>query len=196
VRGTTFRGHIIRGLDDSPEKLAFRQIFLDTAQLAGIVMGFSEVDPARVGSMGNSQGGALSLVCASLEPRINRVASIHPFLCDYRRVWQMDLALNAYEELCTFFRQFDPRHEREEAIFTRLGYIDVQYLVPRIRGSVLFGTGLMDNICPPSTQFAAYNKIVAPKNMVLYPDFKHEGLPGFQDRVYQFMMEMATDCDR
>jgi len=38
VKGTTHHGHIIRGLDDSPEKLLFRQIFLDTAQLARIVM--------------------------------------------------------------------------------------------------------------------------------------------------------------
>ncbi|MBT3292475.1 MAG: acetylxylan esterase, partial [Victivallales bacterium] len=33
VRGWTLRGHIIRGLDDAPEKLLYRQIFLDTAQL-------------------------------------------------------------------------------------------------------------------------------------------------------------------
>jgi cephalosporin-C deacetylase len=42
------RGHIIRGLEDRPEKLAFRQIFLDTAQFAKIVMSFPEVDATRV----------------------------------------------------------------------------------------------------------------------------------------------------
>ncbi|MFN2161951.1 MAG: acetylxylan esterase, partial [Candidatus Promineifilaceae bacterium] len=47
-----------------------------------------------------------------------------------------------------------------------------------------------DEICPPSTQFAAYNKITAPKEMVLYPDFGHEDLPGFDDRVFQFMMNL------
>ena len=34
VKGWTLRGHIVRGLDDAPEKMLFRQIFLDTAQLA------------------------------------------------------------------------------------------------------------------------------------------------------------------
>jgi len=52
VRGTTLRGHIIRGLDDAPESLLFRQVFLDTAQLAGIVMGMDEIDAARVGVTG------------------------------------------------------------------------------------------------------------------------------------------------
>jgi cephalosporin-C deacetylase len=51
-------------------------------------------------------------------------------------------------------------------------------------------TGLMDDICPPSTQFAAYNAISAPKEMVIYPDFGHEGLPGSQDRIVQHMLEL------
>jgi len=187
VTGTTFKGHIIRGLEDGPEKLLFRSIFLDTAQLAKIVMAMPEVDQTRVGAMGGSQGGALTLACAALCPEIKRAAPTFPFLCDYKRVWEMDLAKGAYEELRTYFRQYDPLHGREAEIFTMLGYIDVQHLAKRIRAQVLMGTGLMDDICPPSTQFAAYNKITAPKEMVIYPDFGHEYLPGFEDRVYEFM---------
>lgn len=190
VKGNTYRGHIIRGLDDAPEKLLFRQIYLDCAQLAGIVMGMPEVDPARVGAMGGSQGGGLTLACAALEPRVTRAAPTFPFLCDYRRVWEMDLATGAYEELRTFFRQFDPMHQREDEIFTRLGYIDIQHIAKRIRAEVLMGVGLMDTICPPSTQFAAYNKITAKKSLAIYPDFGHEGLPGFSDAVFDFLGEM------
>ncbi len=187
VRGTTLRGHIIRGLDHSPENLLYRQIYLDTAQLARIVMSFEEVDETRVGALGGSQGGGLTLACAALEPKIKLAAPTFPFLCDYQRVWEMDLASGAYEELKTFFRNFDPRHEREGEIFDRLGYIDVQHLAPRIRAEVLMGVGLMDTICPPSTQYAAFNKITSPKQTVIYPDFGHEGLPGFGDIVYEFM---------
>jgi cephalosporin-C deacetylase len=189
VRGTTNRGHIIRGLDDpDARKLYYRQVYLDTAQLARVVMAFPEVDAARVGAMGMSQGGALTLACAALEPRIKRAAPMFPFLCDYRRVWEMDLAKDAYEELRTWFRQFDPRHEREKEIFTKLGYIDCQHLAPRIKAEVLMFTCLMDPICPPSTQFAAYNKLTAKKDMVIYPDYGHEAyLPGESDRTFNFL---------
>lgn len=191
VRGTTFKGHIIRGLDDEPCKLAFRQIFLDTAQLARIVAAFEEVDENRIGAMGGSQGGALTLACAALAPEIiKRAAPIYPFLCDYQRVWEMDQAKSAYEELKYYFRHFDPRHERQHEIFTRLGYIDCQHLAPRIRAAVLLGCGLMDDICPPSTQFAAYNKINAPKQVLIYPDFGHEGLPGFDDAAFEFLSKL------
>ena len=188
ARGMTLRGHIVRGLDDpDPTQLLFRAIFLDTALLARIVMAQPEVDPARVGAMGGSQGGALTLACAALEPRVRRAAPVFPFLCDYRRVWDLDLAKDAYEEIRYFLRRFDPRHERVGELFTKLGYIDCQHLAPRIRADVLMFTGLMDQICPPSTQFAAYNQITASKEMVLYPDYGHEDLPGVRDRTFEFL---------
>jgi cephalosporin-C deacetylase len=188
--GNTHNGHIVRGLDGKPEDLLFRQIYLDTAQLAGIVMALPGVDPTRVGAMGGSQGGGLTLACTALEPRIKRASPVFPFLCDYKRVWDMDQAVAAYAELRQYFRQFDPMHQRENEIFTRLGYVDVQFLAPRIRAEIFMGVGLMDTVCPPSTQYAAYNKITAPKSVAIYPDFGHEDLPGHQDRTFQFMRQL------
>ncbi|MBI1877567.1 MAG: acetylxylan esterase [Chloroflexi bacterium] len=190
VTGWTLRGHIVRGLGGPPQKMLFRQIFLDTAQLAQIVMDMPDVDENRVGATGASQGGGLTLACAALEPRLKRAAPVFPFLCDYRRVWNIDQTKDAYVELQEWFRRFDPRHEREEEIFTQLGYIDVQHLAPRIKGEVLLGVGLMDTICPPSTQFAAYNKIMSKKSLAIYPDFGHEDLTGHSDRIFQFMAEL------
>jgi len=131
------------------------------------------------------------VACAALEPRIRYAVPIFPFLSDYRRVWEMDLARDAYQELRDFFRSFDPLHEREEEIFTRLGYIDIQYLAPRIRAEVLWVVGLMDTVCPPSTQFAAYNKITAPKDLVVYPDFGHEALPGILDKRLSYLLKLV-----
>jgi cephalosporin-C deacetylase len=188
VKGNTDTGHIIRGLSDSPDKLLYRQIFLDTAQLASIVMSMDDVDADRVGVTGASQGGALSIACAALEPRVARVAAIYPFLSDYKRAWDMDCAEKAYAELKTYFRKYDPTHAKESEIFERLGYIDIQNLSPRIEAKVLFATGLADDVCPPSTQFAAYNKIRSEKELVVYPDFGHELLEGLQDKIFRFMM--------
>ncbi len=190
VKGWTLRGHIVRGLDDSPDKLLFRQIFLDTAQLAGIVMDMPGVDAARVGATGASQGGGLTLACAALEPRIKLAAPVYPFLTDYQRVWKLDLATDAYLEIAEYLRRFDPLHQHEEEIFTRLGYVDVQNLTRRIQAEVMMSVGLMDKICPPSTQFAAYNKITAPKSLRVYPDFGHENLPGNSDAIFSYMSRL------
>lgn len=194
VTGNTLHGHIIRGLDDAlngqPEKLLFRQVFLDTAQLAKIVMDMPDVDADRVGVLGGSQGGALTIACAALEPRIKRAAPLYPFLSDYIRVWEMDQAKDAYRELQEYFRHTDPTHRNETSVFKKLGYIDIQFLASRIKAEVLWGIGLMDTICPPSTQFAVYNKLVCSKEMVIYPDYGHEPFPGWADRVFQFLMKL------
>ncbi len=188
VSGNTHKGHIIRGLGDSPEKLYYRQVFLDTAMLARVVCGLPGVDPQRLGAAGGSQGGGLTLACAALVPEVKRAAAGCPFLSDYKRVWDMDLGGGAYAELKEYFRHFDPRHLREDEIFATLGYIDVQHLAPRIKAEVRMHTGLLDDICPPSTQFAAYNKITAPKEVRVYPDFAHGAYPGQADEVFQFML--------
>jgi cephalosporin-C deacetylase len=190
IKGTTYNQPFIRGIDDVPENLLYRDIFLDTAMLARIIMDLEYVDESRVGCMGGSQGGALTVACAALVPEIKLCAPTYPYLSDYRRVWEMDRAVAGYEGMRYYFRNFDPCHECEEEIFTKLGYIDIQYLAPRIRAKVLMGTGLMDTICPPSTQFAMYNKITSEKEVKIYPDFGHEVLNGHDDLVFEFMTQL------
>jgi cephalosporin-C deacetylase len=185
----THLGHIVRGLLEGPEALLYRSIFTDLVRTAQVLMDAPGVDPTKVAVHGGSQGGGLSLACAALEPRVRAVAAVFPFLCDYQRVWEMDLAKDAYEELREWLRLFDPRHERIDETFLTLGYIDVQHLADRIRGDVLLATGLGDAICPPSTQFAAYNRITSRKEVVVYPDFGHENLPDLTDRVFRFLDE-------
>ena len=190
VAGTTYTTPFTRGLDGEPDGLLCRDLFLDTAMLARVIGDLDFVDETRMGAMGGSQGGALTVACAALVPTLKMCAPTYPYLSDYKRVWDMDLDKGAYEGLRYYFRHFDPCHEREEEIFTKLGYIDIQNLAPRIRAKVLWACGLMDTTCPPSTQFAAYNKITAEKEMVIYPDYGHEGLKGHDDIVFNFLAEL------
>ena len=192
VVGYTLQGHIIRGLDGRPEDLLYRSIFLDTVAATRVLAGLPEVDGDRIGTAGASQGGGLSLACAALSPLVRATATVYPFLCDYQRVWELGLAENAYAELREYLRRFDPTHERVTEMFTRLGYIDVQHLAPRITVPVLMFTGLEDMVCPPSTQFAAYNAIPGTKDVVFYPDYAHEDLPGANDRILTFLSQALS----
>ncbi len=189
VHGNTLSGQIMRGMNDSDaDNLYYRNVYLDTALVARIVMGLDFVDETRVSATGGSQGGALTIACAALTPTLYKAVPMVPFLCDYKRVWEMDLALNAYADIREYFRNFDPTHAREEAIFTRLGYIDLVHLAPRIKAKLQMHTGLMDNICPPSTQFAMYNHLTCEKQVIVYPDFAHETPRESGDIAMQFIL--------
>ncbi len=190
VAGTTYTTPFTRGLEGEKHDLLMRDVFLDTALLAKIVMGLEYVDENRVGTKGGSQGGGLAIACAALVPQIKKCAPVYPYLSDYKRVWDLDLAKGAYEGLCYYFRHFDPTHAKEQEIFERLGYIDIQNIAKRIRAEVMMATGLMDTTCPPSTQFAAYNKITSKKSIVIYPDYGHEGLKNYNDKEFEFFSDL------
>jgi cephalosporin-C deacetylase len=190
VAGTTYTTPFIRGIDGDPDGLLCRDLFLDTAMLARIVMGLDYVDETRVGATGGSQGGALSVACACLVPEIKKCAPRYPYLSDYKRVYEMDLNKGAYEGLKYYFRHFDPTHSREDEIFERLGYIDLQNIAKRMKAELLMFTGLMDTTCPPSTQFAIYNKVNSKKNVVLFPEYGHEGLKDGKDMTFEFLSDL------
>lgn len=193
VKGTTLKGHIIRGIEEAPEKLYYRNVYLDTVQAARILCSMENVDETRVGAYGASQGGALAIACASLEPRIKKTAAVYPFLSDFKRAWELDISNSAYEEIHYYFKFIDPNHEQEEAVFQKLGYIDIQHLADRIKADVLWAVGMEDAICPPSTQFAAYNKIQSDKNMLIYYEYGHEYIRTLGDKVHDFFADLLEE---
>lgn len=190
VVGTTYTTPFTRGLDGDKHGLLMRDVFLDTALLAKIIMGLDCVDENRVGATGGSQGGALCVACACLVPQIKKCAAKFPYLSDYKRVYEMDLNKGAYEGLKYYFRNFDPTHKRVDEIYEKLGYIDIQNIAKRMKAELLMFTGLMDTTCPPSTQFAMYNKVKSKKNVVFYPEYGHEGLKGSDDLIFEFFSDL------
>ena len=191
VSGNTLKGHLVRGLTDAvngrPEKLFYRAQYMDAVRLVQLIGEHDAVDGDRISTFGRSQGGALALVAAALEPRVAQCLPTFPFLSDFKRAYDMDVAGadGPYGEISDWFRRFDPLHELEVQVFEALGYIDIQNFAPRISAPVEWSIGLMDKICPPSTQFAAYNKLRGDKTMLVYPDFGHEAFDHGEDRLLQ-----------
>ncbi len=186
TKGTTIFGHVIKGLSGDKEDLYYKNVFLDTALLSKIVKNFDGIND--IYTMGLSQGGALSLVCAALSPYVSKVAVQNPFLSDYKKIWEMGASRDNYR-LIDYFRLFDPFHETEDEVFNKLGYIDVHNFANKIKAKVLFGTGEKDDVCPIYTQMAIYNNLTCEKNLLLYPDFAHEDMPMFWDKALIFFNE-------
>ena len=188
VIGNTVIGHIIRGmLENDPKKLLYRSIYLDTAQLANIVMNFDFVDENRVYSFGGSQGAGLALACAALEPKIKKTVAYCPFLCDFKKAYELNGG--AFSEIQDYFVRTDPRHETEEYVFNRIAYVDVSNLAHRIKAKVKMLTGMRDATCPPITQFAMYNKLKSEKEYYIYPDYAHADYPEVFDIALKWFVE-------
>lgn len=189
-KGRTHTSHLLKGiLDGDPQRLALRHAMLDATQLARIAMNMTNIDAKHICTFGESQGGALALACAALEPRIAFCVPSLPWLCDFKRTYELQLPIGGViQEITVWFRTHDPQHKTGNWLFEQLAYIDMQNLAPRINAQVLLLCALKDNNCPPSTQFAMYNKLKSKKEYLLFHDFVHEPILNKCDILLQWIL--------
>ncbi len=165
-------GFITHGILDRDEYY-YRNFYLDTVRAVEAVTARDEVDGERICALGGSQGGALSIACASLSSRVVAMAPDVPRLSHFRR--SVDIAMGPYEEITNFMKRF-PEHI--EQAFTTLSYFDNMNLVTRTRvREAYYSVGLWDAVCPPSTVYASFNHLPdsVQKGIEVYPFNGHEG---------------------
>lgn len=187
--GITVKGQVIRGMVQGPNHLFYKDVYLDVYQLIRLVSGFEEVDANRLMSYGASQGGALALIAAALYPNLSKTVSIYPFLSDFKRVLELGNNSEAYDELFRYFKYSDPFHETESKMLDTLSYIDIKNFASMIKCPVAMVTGLEDSVCPPSTQFAVYNRLQVEKQMKILPDYGHDAMHvQVNDYVFDYLL--------
>ena len=187
VKGSTVCVHVITGLDDEKENMYYCKVYLDAYILSRIVEKLEVTDRSRMIAFGKGQGAAIALVVSGLNENIKKCSMQYPFLCDFKRVYDMDLDVDAYEGLRYYFRWFDPMHLREKEVFEKLGYIDIVNFANKLNCEILMGTALLDTICPPSTQYAVYNKLNCNKKHIIFSKYDHELNNFFENENLKFM---------
>lgn len=170
-----YPGFMTRGIL-AKETYYYRRVFTDAVRAIEAARSHEAVDPGRVAVAGGSQGGGIAIAAAGLVPEVKLALPDVPFLCHYQKAVTMTDAA-PYSEI----RHFLKRHRnQEEAVWETLAYFDGRSFASRAKARALFSVGLMDDICPPSTVFAAYNRWAGPKDITVWTYNHHEGGETFQ----------------
>ncbi len=174
VSGPHVGGHLTLGID-APETYYYRRLFTDAVRAVEAAEAHPLVDPSRVLISGGSQGGGIALAAAALSPTVLDNAPLAaivdvPFLSHIRRATEI-VDTDPYSELV---RYLGAQRGREEEIFRTLGYFDGVNFAARATLPALFSVGLLDDVCPPSCVYAAYNHYAGPKSMNVFPYNGHE----------------------
>jgi cephalosporin-C deacetylase len=154
-----------------PYDYYYRRVYTDAVLGVEVARHHPMADPARVAVTGGSQGGGITLAVASLVPDLWAVMPDVPFLCDFPRATRI-CEKDPYAEIV---RYLSVHRDHIEQSFTTLAYFDAAILVQRATAPALFSVALKDQICPPSTVYAAYNSYAGSKEIVEYPFNDHEG---------------------
>lgn len=171
-------GFLTRGILD-PADYYYRRVFADAVRAVETAAELDGVDATRIAVAGTSQGGGIALAAAAwAHPVAGAVVNV-PFLCAPRRAIEVT-GQAPYGELVAFLRTH--RAEAERALRT-LDYIDGVNHAAHARVPALFSVALMDQVCPPSTVYAAFHHYGGPKRLEVYPWNEHEGGGSAQDEI-------------
>ena len=163
-------GFLTKGIAD-PRDYYYRRVFTDAALAVDVARSMPGADRTRVAVQGTSQGGAIALAAAALTDDVAAALVNIPFLCHVRRAIEVTDAA-PYAELLQFART---RKTEVGQAFETLAYFDGMTMAAHASAPSLFSVALMDDVCPPSTVFAAYNHYGGPKEIEVYPYNQHEG---------------------
>lgn len=149
----------------------YKRVFLGCVRSVDFIYSLPKFD-GRVGVTGGSQGGALSIVTAGLDPRIKFLAAYYPAMCDF--AGYLNKRAGGWPH---YFRNATPRPGEVET----LAYFDVVNFARRVNVPGIFSWGFNDTVCPPTSMYAAYNVIPGNKELKLYLDTGHWTYPEERD---------------
>lgn len=163
-----FPGFLLKGLE-SKEDYIYRGASMDCVRAVDFLCSRAEIDTSRLAVSGASQGGALSIVTASLDKRVKYCSPDVPFLSDFPNYFK--IANWPQEEFKSWINR---KNTSWEHVFGVLNYFDIKNHATRITCPVIMASCLFDDICPSAINFAAFNNLQSSdKQYYLYPQNGH-----------------------
>jgi cephalosporin-C deacetylase len=154
---------------DSRERYYYRRVYTGTLRANDFLTSLPQWDGRNLGVTGGSQGGALSIVTAALDRRVTRLVAYYPALSDV--TGYLKPRAGGWPHM---FRAAEgPNVHRSDAKIATTQYYDVVNFARRVTVPGFYSWGFNDETCPPTSIYATYNVITAPKRLILAYDTGH-----------------------
>ena len=172
---------------DNRDRYYYKRVYLGCVRANDFITSLPQFDGTNLAVTGGSQGGALSIITASLDKRVKFLGAYYPALCDVTGY----LYGRAGGWPHFFDRNNSVYHNIREKLET-IRYYDVVNFARNLDVPGFYSWGFNDETCPPTFMFAAYNQIVAPKKLFLVHETGHWTYPEQGNRLTEWITEMLT----
>lgn len=172
---------------DNKEYYYYRRIYTACVRAVDFINSLAEYDGENLGVMGGSQGGALSIVTASLDKRVRALVAFYPALCDV--TGYLHNRAGGWPHI--FATKNMPLNNTPDKIITTQ-YYDVVNFARRLQVPGYYSWGYNDPTCPPTSFYAAYNEIKAPKTLFVVHETGHWRVPEQNDRALSWLYQILT----
>lgn len=176
-------GYPYFNLDDK-DKYYFKRVYLGCVRANDFLFSLPEFDGTNLGVIGGSQGGALSIVTAALDPRVKYLAAYYPALCDL--TGYLKGRAGGWPHM---FEKSNLAYNNKKDKLETVKYYDVVNFARLLKVPGIYSWGYNDDVCPPTSMYAAYNVISAPKTLHLALETGHWGFPEQYEESENWMIE-------
>jgi cephalosporin-C deacetylase len=173
---------------ESRDTYSYKGVIADCSRGVDFLLSRPEVDAERIFACGSSQGGGLTLITTGLRSEIRGGVSGYPFLCCFPESMNM-LRSYPYDEL-SCYRRANP--EREAQMLETLRYFDAVNFAPRIKCPMVVGIAMEDEVCPPETSYAAYDRLGGDRELWLFPESGHGNAHDYPRQENAWLEERIT----
>mgnify|MGYP001289200582 FL=1 len=142
---------------DSRDASYYNRVVVGALRAVDFICSLPQYNGKALGVTGSSQGGALSVITAALDSRVTFLAAVHPALCDHEAFFK--------KRACGWPHYFYYYGAPDEKQLETVRYYDTANFARLLNVPGWFSWGYNDEVCPPTSMYAAYNVISSPKEL-------------------------------
>lgn len=163
----------------------YKRVYAGCVRAVDYLLSLPQSDTSKVAVYGGSQGGALAIVTAALHSKVKYLAALYPALSD--------MTGYLHGRAGGWPHMFSPgeksKYTRPSMIQT-VSYYDVVNFARRVCIPGWYSWGYNDEVCPPTTSYAVYNSIKAPKHLFIIKDSGHWMTPSQEKEVMKWLLKV------
>ena len=168
---------------DNKNDYYYKRVYLGCVRALDFLVSQTGYDGEHLAVYGGSQGGALSIVTAALDSRVKYLGVNYPALCDV--TGYLHNRAGGWPHLYSKDRILDNNTPKKLETCT---YYDVVNFAKQLKVPGFYSWGFNDEVCPPTSMYAAYNSISSPKELVIYKETGHGTVPEQRDKMTTWLL--------
>ena len=183
LAGGAIQNYPMANLDDR-DRYYYKRVYLGCIRAVDFLASLPQVNANRMAVTGGSQGGALSIVTAALDTRIKWLGAFYPALSDM--TGHLNGRAGGWPHM---FTGSGAEWTNKADKIKTVGYYDVVNFARLLNVPGRYSWGFNDETCPPTSMYAAYNVITAPKSLELFEDTGHWTYPEETEHMTSWLLE-------
>ena len=182
LRSTALANYSTFGVEDR-DSYYYKRVFTGVVRAGDFLFSLPQFDGSNYIVQGGSQGGGLAIIAGVLDPRVKGISSSYPAMSDH--FGYLRGRAGGWPHVFADTSRVKAKAEKMET----LRYYDVVNFARLLKVPGIYAWGYNDLTVPPTSVYAAYNTITAPKEALIVPETGHFRVQSQSDRMNAWLLQ-------